>query len=87
MPRRIVIAPYDPDWPAFFEREKVALADALGDRAGLISHVGSTAVPGLSAKPTIDIMVYVLSGGEPCFFTVPVQHRLALGRLAENGPQ
>ena len=56
----IRIEPYDPAWPARFERERARLAELLGDRApGGIHHVGSTAVPGLAAKPVIDILVGV----------------------------
>jgi GrpB-like predicted nucleotidyltransferase (UPF0157 family) len=54
------IAEYDPRWPAGFERERAALEDVLSaDVTGGIHHVGSTAVPGLAAKPIIDIMVGV----------------------------
>ena len=54
------IAEYDPAWPARFEREREALEEVLGaDVTGGIHHVGSTAVPGLPAKPIIDIMVGV----------------------------
>ena len=54
------IAEYDPGWPAKFERERVALEQVLGPATtGGIHHVGSTAVPGLAAKPIIDIMVGV----------------------------
>jgi len=51
----IYLAPYDPEWPRMFEREAERIRDVLGDRALLIEHVGSTSVPGLSAKPKIDI--------------------------------
>ncbi len=54
------IAPYDPDWPASFERERALLEAAIGAWAvGGIHHVGSTAVPGLAAKPIVDILVGV----------------------------
>ena len=54
----IRIAPYDPEWPARFEQERLALEGVLGrSTTGGIHHVGSTAVPGLSAKPIIDILV------------------------------
>ena len=55
----IEIAGYDPRWPALFERERAKIATALGDRAQLIEHVGSTSVPGLAAKPRIDILLVV----------------------------
>jgi GrpB-like predicted nucleotidyltransferase (UPF0157 family) len=57
---RVRIEPYDPSWPARFEEERAALAEAIGDWVvGGIHHVGSTAVPGLDAKPVIDILVGV----------------------------
>jgi GrpB-like predicted nucleotidyltransferase (UPF0157 family)/ubiquinone/menaquinone biosynthesis C-methylase UbiE len=55
----IEIVPYDPDWPASFDAERRRIADALGALALRIEHNGSTAVPGLSAKPIIDIQVSV----------------------------
>jgi len=55
----IDLAPYDPNWPSMFEAEAVRLGQALGDLALRIEHNGSTAVPGLSAKPIIDIQVSV----------------------------
>lgn len=58
----IHIVPYDPDWTAKFEHEKAILEGLLAPwRRGPIEHVGSTAVPGLCAKPVIDIMVGVIS--------------------------
>jgi GrpB-like predicted nucleotidyltransferase (UPF0157 family) len=64
------IEPYDPAWPALFEEERVRLVEAIGRWAvGGIHHVGSTAVPGLDAKPVIDILVGVrdLEGSRSCF--------------------
>jgi GrpB-like predicted nucleotidyltransferase (UPF0157 family)/GNAT superfamily N-acetyltransferase len=58
----IRISDYDPRWPDLFERERMALEAAIGDWAsGGIHHVGSTAVPGLSAKPIVDVLVGVES--------------------------
>ena len=51
------ISEYDPRWPAQFESEAERLRTALHGLALRIDHVGSTAVPGLAAKPTIDIQV------------------------------
>lgn len=53
----IEIAAYDSSWPDGFASERDILSRALGERAGAIEHIGSTAVPGLAAKPTLDIMV------------------------------
>ena len=55
----IEIVAYDPGWPAAFEAEAVRLRAALGALALRIDHNGSTSVPGLGAKPIIDIQVSV----------------------------
>ena len=56
---------YDANWPLKFEEEKAFLLGVIGDYlCGTIEHVGSTAVPGLIAKPVIDIMFGVRSLGE-----------------------
>ena len=57
--RRIEIHDYNTDWPETFERHARIIADALGDSALRIEHIGSTSVPGLAAKPIIDILVVV----------------------------
>ena len=57
----IVIAPYDPAWPLLFDDEAACIREVFGPRALRIDHVGSTAVPGLAAKPVIDIQVSVQS--------------------------
>jgi GrpB-like predicted nucleotidyltransferase (UPF0157 family) len=59
---------YDPLWPQKFERERTRIQAILGDRALLIEHVGSTSVPGLAAKPIIDILLVVAdSSDEPAY--------------------
>ena len=64
----VEIAEYDPAWPELYERERDLIGGSLGDLVVAIEHVGSTAVPGLGAKPIIDIMVGVrtLAEGEKC---------------------
>ena len=57
----VVLAEYDPHWPERYEYEKNRILHALGERVVAIEHIGSTAVPGLGAKPIIDIMVAVRS--------------------------
>src|SRR5918996_2845500 len=57
--RTVDLVEYSAEWPLEFERERAALAIALGSTALLIEHIGSTAVPGLVAKPTIDIAIGV----------------------------
>jgi GrpB-like predicted nucleotidyltransferase (UPF0157 family) len=56
----IVIRDYDPAWPRMFADERARIEQALGLIATTIEHVGSTAVPGLAAKPIIDILVGVV---------------------------
>lgn len=57
--RTINVVEYDPDWPRQFQAIRSRLVPAIGDIASAIEHVGSTAVPGLCAKPVIDIDVVV----------------------------
>lgn len=57
--REIVIVDYDPAWPERFAEHAERIGTALGDRALRVEHVGSTAVPGLAAKPIIDILLVV----------------------------
>ncbi len=55
----IIIAPYNPNWPNIFFHEKTLLIAALSEWDVAIEHIGSTAVPNLSAKPVIDILIGV----------------------------
>jgi GrpB-like predicted nucleotidyltransferase (UPF0157 family) len=57
--RPILIVDYDPAWPARFELERDRIRRALGASALRIEHIGSTAVPGLAAKPIVDLVVGV----------------------------
>lgn len=63
--RKVIVAPYDPAWKDAFCQIRQELAQALGDLALAIEHVGSTSVEGLSAKPCIDIDVVIPDYG--CF--------------------
>ena len=59
--RTIEIVPYDPRWPAIFAELSRVVAGALGPLALSIEHVGSTSVPGLAAKPIVDMDVVIVS--------------------------
>jgi GrpB-like predicted nucleotidyltransferase (UPF0157 family) len=61
MTNPVIILDYDPNWPGLFQSLRKRIADALGDMAAAIEHVGSTAVPDLAAKPIIDIDVLLAS--------------------------
>jgi GrpB-like predicted nucleotidyltransferase (UPF0157 family) len=53
----VEIVPYDPAWPSQFEQQAELIRKALGAAAIAIDHAGSTAVPGLAAKPVLDILL------------------------------
>ncbi len=61
MPQHVTVSDYSPEWPLEYEREAAALARVFGGNLAAIHHIGSTAVPGLAAKPIIDIMPVVYS--------------------------
>jgi GrpB-like predicted nucleotidyltransferase (UPF0157 family) len=53
----VIVVEYDKEWPKLFDRERDSLLKALGKTVVCIEHIGSTSVPGLAARPVIDIMV------------------------------
>jgi GrpB-like predicted nucleotidyltransferase (UPF0157 family) len=55
---------YDPAWPALFQREADRIRRALGARALRVEHIGSTAVPGLAAKPIVDVLLVVADSAD-----------------------
>jgi GrpB-like predicted nucleotidyltransferase (UPF0157 family) len=64
----IQLAEYDPRWPALYEREASRIRSLLGERVLLLEHAGSTSVPGLAAKPIIDIVLGVADpADEPAY--------------------
>jgi GrpB-like predicted nucleotidyltransferase (UPF0157 family) len=60
----VVLAEYDEGWPGLYEREAARIRGVLGDRVLLLEHIGSTSVPGLAAKPIIDILLVVADPGD-----------------------
>lgn len=62
--RPIVIVDYDPAWPARFRIEERRIRRTLGLIASRVEHTGSTSVPGLAAKPIIDMLVTVVDPGD-----------------------
>lgn len=60
----IEIVDYDPEWPQLYEREAARVRGTLGDRVRLLEHVGSTSVPGLAAKPRIDLLLAVADSSD-----------------------
>lgn len=69
----VEIFPYDPSWVDLFIQEKNRILDAIGKYVFCIEHIGSTAIPGLAAKPVIDIMIGVHSLKDAPAFIPPLQ--------------
>jgi GrpB-like predicted nucleotidyltransferase (UPF0157 family) len=70
----ILIAEYDPEWPRLFEREAERIRAALGgERVVLLEHAGSTSVPGLAAKPLIDILLVVPNSADEPSYVPPLE--------------
>ena len=55
--RQVAVVPHDPTWKTTFEAEAATLRSVLADEALAIHHIGCTSVPGLQAKPTVDVLV------------------------------
>jgi GrpB-like predicted nucleotidyltransferase (UPF0157 family) len=69
----VTLAAYDPGWPALFEREAARLRGVLGPRILLLEHIGSTSVPGLAAKPIIDILMVVADPADESGYVAPLE--------------
>lgn len=80
----VEIHPYDPVWPALFEQEQLAIRSACGDWLLEVHHVGSTAVPGLAAKPVIDILA-ILARHDDGLACVPAMKQLGYEYRGANG--
>lgn len=76
MQRQVVVTDYDPAWPALFEQLRSPIWAAIRDVATAIEHVGSTSVPGLAAKPIIDMTIVVPS---PDALTTVIRRLAPLG--------
>jgi GrpB-like predicted nucleotidyltransferase (UPF0157 family) len=71
--REIIVADYDQEWPRWFEQAAREIRTALGDRALSLDHVGSTSVPGLAAKPLIDINLVVADTTDESAYVPPLE--------------
>src|SRR5580693_10293070 len=69
----VLLADYDPGWPGLFEREAARIRAALGDRVLRLEHIGSTSVPGLAAKPVIDILLIVADPADEDAYVAPLE--------------
>jgi GrpB-like predicted nucleotidyltransferase (UPF0157 family) len=71
-PPDIYLADYDPRWPLLFEEERERLKAAIGEWSADIQHVGSTSIPGIAAKPIIDIAVHLRSLVDALYCITPL---------------
>lgn len=82
---RIQVVDYDPQWPDMFQREAQRIAAALGSRALRIEHTGSTSVPGLAAKPVIDILLVVADSADEAAYLPALESIGYVLRIREPG--
>jgi GrpB-like predicted nucleotidyltransferase (UPF0157 family) len=80
---KIELAAYDPQWPVLYAREEARVRAALDDRALRIEHAGSTSVPGLIAKPIIDIVLVVADSGDEASYVPALEANGYLLRIRE----
>lgn len=69
----IYISEYDPEWPRLFAREAARIRAVLGDQVLRLEHVGSTSVPGLAAKPRIDLLLVVADSSDEPAYVPPME--------------
>jgi GrpB-like predicted nucleotidyltransferase (UPF0157 family) len=79
----IYLAPYDPAWPSLFTQLAQQIREALGDAILLLEHVGSTSVPGLSAKPIIDMVLAVANSSDEAAYVKPLEEKGYTLRIRE----
>jgi GrpB-like predicted nucleotidyltransferase (UPF0157 family) len=79
----IYLAPYDPAWPSLFARLKQQILEALADKVLLLEHVGSTSVPGLSAKPIVDMVMAVADTRDEAAYVRPLEEKGYTLRIRE----
>ena len=83
--REVVIVDYSPQWPVRFQAERRKIEEALGATARRIEHIGSTSVPGLAAKPVVDIMVTVDDPDDEASFASHMEAAGYVLRVREPG--
>ena len=83
---KIVLAEPDPSWPALYAREESRIRASLGDRVLAIEHTGSTSVPGLAAKPIVDITMLVADVIDEAAWIPDLEGAGYVLRIRENEP-
>jgi len=69
----IYLAPYSTEWPALFQREAARVREVLGESVLMLEHVGSTSIPGLSAKPRIDMLLVLDDSSDEASYVPPME--------------
>lgn len=82
---KVLIVAYDADWPKQFALEAHKIRAALREKALLLEHVGSTSVPGLAAKPILDIVLVVADSGDEPAYVPPLEQAGYVLRNREPG--
>ncbi|MCM6774731.1 GrpB family protein [Nocardia sp. CDC159] len=97
----VVVEDYNPEWPVWYAAEAAAVCEALGSLVLRIEHIGSTSVPGLAAKPVIDILLIVPDTTDEAAYVAPLeragyalrvrepdwyQHRCLIRRVEDGAP-
>jgi len=80
---KIELRDYDPQWPVLYAREEARIREALGERVLRIEHAGSTSVPGLAAKPIIDIVLVVANSGDEAAYVPALEAKGYVLRIRE----
>jgi len=81
--KTIDLEPYNPQWPFLYARLEAQIRDALGAEVLMIEHAGSTSVPGLSAKPVIDVVLAVLDSADESAYVPPLERSGYVLRIRE----
>ena len=70
---KILLEEYRPEWPALFQQERLRIRAALGREDAAVEHVGSTSVPGLCAKPILDLLLLVEDAADEAAYVPPLE--------------
>ena len=83
----VTLAEYDPKWPLLFDREERRIRATLGATVVRVEHTGSTSVPGLAAKPIVDMLLVVPDSSDEAMYVPPLEaagYRLVIREPAWN---
>jgi GrpB-like predicted nucleotidyltransferase (UPF0157 family) len=81
--RQTIVVDYDPGWPGRFRHEEARIRPALGGAALSVEHIGSTSVPGLAAKPIVDLLLVVEDSGDEASYMPAIERAGYVLRVRE----